>query len=84
LRAVNIVTPDIGCDSGDKVARRMNQGSSAFGRENGFSSEIKKRPEHYSGRLGSPPPELPRTNWILEERSKGVNVTSVTESRARS
>jgi hypothetical protein len=83
LCAINIVTPCIGCDSDDKVATRVKLGSPAFYRENrAILPKIKKRPEHCSGRLGSPPPELPRTNWILEEQSRYVNVTSVTERRA--
>jgi hypothetical protein len=31
LRAVNIVTPDIGCYFAKKVARRVSLGSSVFG-----------------------------------------------------
>jgi hypothetical protein len=38
----------------------------------------KKRPRLFSlGRLGSPPPELPTTRWILGFPQSGVNVTLV-------
>ena len=41
----------------------------------------KKRPKLFSsGRLGSPPPELPNHDWIVGVPSLGVNVTSVTSS----
>jgi len=36
LCAFNIVTPDIGCVSGEKVARRVNLCSPAFHRKNGL------------------------------------------------
>ncbi len=39
----------------------------------------KKRPELFSsGRLGSPPPELPNHNCMVGPPYSGVNVTSVT------
>ena len=42
----------------------------------------KKRPELFSsGRLGSPPPELPNHAWILFERGGSVNVTLVIRAR---
>jgi hypothetical protein len=43
----------------------------------------KKRPELFSsGRLGSPPPELPNHNCIVGPPYSGVNVTSVTSRRS--
>ena len=40
----------------------------------------KKRPKLFSsGRLGSPPPELPNHDWIVGGASQPVNVTSVTQ-----
>ena len=39
---------------------------------------IKKRPKpNGSGRLGSPPPELPNHVWIVARTSASVNVTLV-------
>jgi len=39
---------------------------------------IKSALNQCSGRLGSPPPELPNHDWIVEGFGGGVNVTTVT------
>src|ERR1700685_4453401 len=59
--------------------KRQKSPAVSFGRAVSLPKANKKRPKLFSsGRLGSPPPELPNHDWIVGAPHKGVNVTSVT------
>ena len=70
---LTIVTPVLDAQQWDRsqVTR--------FGDHRSKTAGNKKRPKLFSsGRLGSPPPELPNHDWIVGAPHLGVNVTSVT------